>query len=797
MAINKKISTTITIGGAISGSLRATVGSTTSMLREVGKAITDVQRGQARLGDSITVFGRMGKSVDGLRARYAETVKTVDALRQAQQRLGKSQQTYDSFKAGAKTVRNVGVGAAVAGSAMVASVVPGIKEAKHYETEQARVAALGMGTDTNAKAFKYVKDMKTFGTSQLENLELMRDAMSVFADLHHAEMVMPTLTKMKFGNKAVFGSERGEQNSQQFMDMLKVIETRGGLKSEAEFNKQANIIQQVISATGGRVSATEWRHMLATGGLAGKGMDSESLFYTMEHLVQEMGGDRAGTGLNSLYKSLYQGVGKAQSYVSLDKLGLIGDRSKVVKHDKTGQSTRINPGALLGSDLFRANPFQWMEQVLLPQLAKKGIKDEKKVIDTIGMIVSNSVGGSFLAEMYRQRENIHRSEARNRGAQNIDQITRQGSESAAGKELDAEAKLADAKLRFGNEILPLYTSALGKASGALQWLNHFVEEHPRLAKGMAVGIVSVGAALIGLGAVLPVVAGGMSLYAAAQLRVTAAAVGAALAAPSAGAAVAATGVAATGAAGGFAALGAAMMATPIGWIVAGLASVVVAGIAIYRYWEPLKAFFVGFGQGVIEGLSPIGQAFSDAFAPAWNIIKPVVMPILDGIWGVFKTIGGVIGEMLTPIDQASSTTAEFAKVGKVCGQVMAEAFRFMLSPIEMVLVSIKWINNNIGGVIDKAGRVGSMIAGGWQALKGAVTGDAPGVPPVAGQGAAPGALPPLRGAAGAAGAPPIQQTNTYHITQLPGESGEQLARRVAEINKRQDAVNRRSALRDE
>ena len=33
--------------------------------------------------------------------------------------------------------------------------------------------------------------MKTYGTSQVENLELMRDGMTVFADGHHAEMVSP------------------------------------------------------------------------------------------------------------------------------------------------------------------------------------------------------------------------------------------------------------------------------------------------------------------------------------------------------------------------------------------------------------------------------------------------------------------------------------------------------------------------------------------------------------------------------------------------------------------------------
>jgi hypothetical protein len=567
----KNLAAVITIGGTITGGLKSALGDTAKQLKAIGSQITDLSRREKQLGNAVQVFARQGQAVEGLRRQYVQTIQTVERLRAAQQRLATAQATRDRLNERAGKMRAAGAGMTVTGGAMLASVVPGVNESKHYQNEMGRIAALGMGDDVNQRAVKFAKDMKTFGTSSLENLELLRDGMSVFADLHHAEMVAPLLAKMKFANKAVFGSERGEQNSAQFMDMLKVIETRGGLKSEAEFSKQANIIQQVISATGGRVSATEWRHMLSTGGLAGKGMDSEALFYTFEHLVQEMGGDRAGTGLNSLYKSLYQGVAKKRSVLNLERFGLIGDKSKV-KHDKAGQVSSMEPGALLGSDLFRANPFEWMEKVLLPQLAKKGITDEKQVIDTIGMIVSNSVGGSFLAEMYRQRENIHRASARNRGAQNIDQLEAQGRNSASGKELDAEAKLADAKLKLGNEVLPIYTAALVKAADALKSFNEFAEKHGTLVKAGAVAITGLGVALVVLGPVLGIAGGAMSLYAAVQLRAAAAAAAAASGIATETAAITAQGAAATTTAGKLAAFAkTAALAMAAGYAIDGIA----------------------------------------------------------------------------------------------------------------------------------------------------------------------------------------------------------------------------------
>src|SRR5438874_6083669 len=121
---NKKLATTITIGGSVTSGLRAAVGSTQSMLRGLGKSVQDLTKRQKLLGDSIDVFGRMGKNVDGLRQRYAETIATVDRLRTAQKRLTDQQARADRIKTRAGTVAAVGAGASVAGGALLAAAVP-------------------------------------------------------------------------------------------------------------------------------------------------------------------------------------------------------------------------------------------------------------------------------------------------------------------------------------------------------------------------------------------------------------------------------------------------------------------------------------------------------------------------------------------------------------------------------------------------------------------------------------------------------------------------------------------------
>jgi TP901 family phage tail tape measure protein len=354
-------------------------------------------------------------------------------------------------------------------------------------------------------------------------------------------------------------------------------------------------------------------------------------------------------------------------------------------------------------------------------------------------------------------------------------------------------RVVEVAVNLGSVLLPTVNRVIGVIGSVTTGLAEWGRAHPRITQavvGTVVALTSLkvaawaagyaftfvkGGALAAAGAYHRAAAG-VALYRSGMLGATATT---ALGASSMGRALLSVVPSIT-------ALAAAIMATPIGWIVAGVAAIAAGGVMIYKYWEPLKAFFVGFGQGFVAALAPVGQAISEAFAPIWNVVKPVVMPVLETIGGWVKSAIGWFGELLTPISATSDTTKAFGEAGKVCGEAIAAAFTFMLKPIQLVVDAIGWVNNNIGGVIDKAAKVGSAIAGGWQATKDFVTGGPAGAP----------TIPPMRGAAAGTGAAPVQQTNTFHITQQPGENAEQLARRVAEIQKRQQGVQKRGALTD-
>lgn len=491
---------------------------TEAEVKRLNKVVTEGRPKLIQLRQELNNAGlkstNLGQHQEELKNKIKSTNTEIDRQRNHLKSLNGLQTNSQKWIGHTKTAAMYGAGAAATGVGALYAMRKPIDETKRMDITENRIGALGLGKDATQEATKYARAMKTFGTSTLDNMGLMLDGVTAFADVHHAKMVAPTLAKMKFGNEAMFGAEQGAENERLFMDMLKVIELRNGLKSEAAFNKQANIIQQVVTATGGRVQAPEWLNAIKTGGIAVKGLTDEAFYYKMEPIVQELGGHRYGTAAMSAYQNIYQGRTTKRAANNMERLGLIADPSKL-KHDKAGQISFLDVGAIKGADLFKKDQFAWMEKVLLPELAKKGITERGQIHDAIGSIFTNRTASSLFSTMYDQREQIHKNAKLNAGAENIDQLSDRAKNTTTGKEIEAKAKLHDAYLKFGTTILPVYTKAIEIATAALQGFNGWMERNPTLAKMLGVGLLGIAASLIAIGGALlvfsPLIVGMLSL----------------------------------------------------------------------------------------------------------------------------------------------------------------------------------------------------------------------------------------------------------------------------------------------
>ena len=582
--------------------------------RRLNKVVTEGKPKLMALRQELNQAGlkstNLAQHQEKLKNQIHGTNTEIDKQKKYLQNLNRVQQSTQKMAGHVRNAGMYGAGAAATGVTAMYQLRKPINETKHMDVEENRIASLGLGKKATEEAIQFAKAMKTFGTSTLDNVGLMRDGITAFADVHHAEMVAPTLAKMKFANAAMYGDD-GAENERKFMDMLKVIEMRNGLKSEKAFMEQANIIQQVITATGGRVQAEEWLNVIKTGGIAAKGIENQAFYYKLEPLVQEMGGFRVGTAMMSAYQNVYQGRTTKRAANNLQNLGLIEDPSKV-KHDKSGQISFLDVGAIKGAELFKKDQFAWMEQVLVPQLNKKGITKEGDIIDAMGSIFTNRTASNLFAQMYMQREQIHKNAKLNAGADNIDQLNSKAMGTTTGKEIEARANLHDAYLKFGTTILPIYTKAIETATGALQSFNGWMERNPTLAKILGVGLLGIAASLVAIGGTLavfsPLILGMLSLrLMMATLGPSTGALGLAFRLLKAPMAILRLDL--LGLAKNFIMVGRLFLTNPI---VLAVTAIAVAAYLIYKNWEPIKGFFVGIWStiktafnGGIKGVSAL------------------------------------------------------------------------------------------------------------------------------------------------------------------------------------------------
>ncbi|MDW5417449.1 phage tail tape measure protein [Iodobacter sp. CM08] len=153
------------------------------------------------------------------------------------------------------------------------------------------------------------------------------------------------------------------------------------------------------------------------------------------------------------------------------------------------------------------------------------------------------------------------------------------------------------------------------------------------------------------------------------------------------------------------------LTTPIGLILTGIA---LAALLIYKYWEPIKAFFTGLWQGFMEGIAPLKALFVQTFTPLMAALQPL-MPIWDWMVGAFKMAWEWVSKLFTPIQSTKESLDGASKSGSGFGKflanivvIVAEVLAAFISlPIKIVTIGIQIVEGLWQG-----------IAGKWDWLKG-------------------------------------------------------------------------------
>ena len=388
-------------------------------------------------------------------------------------------------------------GAGYAGIKMLES---GYESAKKYEQVLAQFKALNLGDAINKDADKFARGANIMGASATDLIGTVRDLHTALGDYGMSKAIAPQIAQMKYANQVVFGGHGMDFSERQLQSMEKIIEMKGGFKSPQAFLAQADMMQKVISGTGGMVKPSDYLQFIKTAGVSGRLLSNEMFYYTMEPLIQEMTGGRVGTGTMSAYNNLAQGRSTNRAATEMMKLGILDPKG--VLYNKIGNVKQINPGALKGMDEYTSNPYQWMKDVLLPSMAKRGITAEKDILNEMGVIFGNRTGSSLFSLMFLQQEKIAKNMVISKNAMGREALVALAQKTPEGAEKALGLAWENLKIASGEVIVPIVVPALLKLSEMIRQLGKVIDQHPVRFKYLIEGFAGLSAALMIGGSVL-------------------------------------------------------------------------------------------------------------------------------------------------------------------------------------------------------------------------------------------------------------------------------------------------------
>lgn len=667
----------------------------------------------------------LGSAEERLRSDISRTTQAMDKQTAAMRRQGEqarkieaARKQFHASQAMAANLSVAGYASFEGGRRVLEGIRPMIAEGKKYQTNVAQMRAQGASNADVAAATRFANSDTTRGSSINDKLEILKDANSIFRDMGEAVHVAPQLLKAKYTFEGLMsangeGEGHGKETVNELIDAIRTGELRNATKTPEAFNHLLDMMARAYVGSGGLVKPSDYLQTMKVGGVAAKQMDDKSLFFGAMHTIQEMGGMRAGTGFASAYQNWAAGRSTQQTAEALDKIGLVNKGA--VKYGKTGHITKMLPGALVNQGLYESNPFEYMLKEVIPRINPSGKLSESEVVSKLNGLFSARKAGDLFAGMYMQRGNIAKQLAASEKFGSLDSSYAATGATAQGQELDLEAKKRDLYLELGTQLLPVYVGALGKLVTVIRALTGWAKQHPALAKGITVVAATFGVLMVAAGGLMIALGGLVGQFALLRFAAKRAGLGmlgrgaAAAAGDGAGAGVLARvallgrsilpaiALAAEAAATALAALTLPVLAIA--------AAVALAALLIWKYWQPIKAFFIGIGQGIAQVVGPafaeLGQALAP-LKPAWDMIAGA----LGAVWRWFTSL---LSPLQSTREQLDGATANGVTFGRAIGYWLSGA-----------VVAVTWVVKAFTGLGTAIGETIGFVVTHWSGLTDAI-----------------------------------------------------------------------------
>ncbi len=385
----------------------------------------------------------------------------------------------------------------------------GIKSSIHaatdYQSTQTRLANLnlpnGGAQGITRAANSASQQVKTLNREQ--TLAIGIDLVNATGSVAHA------VSMMKPFAEAIYNMNRALPTGQRFTDkdtlmLAKALEQRGVTMDPAKMQNELDMFSKIIAATQGRVGPRQLLGNInyAKGGM-GLTMDTSfmPIFSALIERVMSGGGGgnagQVGTALTSMQQAIVGGVLKQSALPEWSSMGLL-DPSKVI-FNSVGSLKGVQAGGVAGASLFMRDPYQWVQQYLVPALKKSGIDttDPTKVNEVLAHMFGNRNAANIAGIMATQQPLLEKDAGIiNRTRNNAGQYAANMQTAQANFD-KFHAALGNLAIAIGNSVLPQVTAFVNGVAALVNDLRAFAEKFPTLTKYLTDLIAAFGLLLAG------------------------------------------------------------------------------------------------------------------------------------------------------------------------------------------------------------------------------------------------------------------------------------------------------------
>lgn len=344
-----------------------------------------------------------------------------------------------------------------------------------------------------AAANRTITDVPT--ASLNDSLKILNETTLAYGGLGHAIANLPFNARMGALMRNLLGDDYN--TGEGFNQLVRALELRSGKMAPADYQRQASGLFRAMEVSGGTVNPENFLGFMQQAGLAARGFNESFLTRVVPSLIQEMGGERAGTAATALFNQFMCRVAVGGKSVTAEwtRLGLVPPKGTGGNLSATGWS----PGTLKNNAVAMSNPLEWVEGTLFPALRAHGVdtNDKNAMLLQAQKMFGRETGKRLASTLFdpAQLARIHADMSLYDKAMGPDKAYAEAMRTDPRMALAASANsLKNLETTLGKSVFtPSTIQAIATVARAINWMAGAFDRHPAFARAFT-GLLGLGTA---------------------------------------------------------------------------------------------------------------------------------------------------------------------------------------------------------------------------------------------------------------------------------------------------------------